>query len=243
MAMLLEAVRSRRIDRLSLGARSWRLEQGQSSLTRASQGYPPARNLFGKCRGSWVSASGRYLDKSGKYGRYTQPMASAKGRKRVSNQQDLARELGCVYITLKKWLTDERYSEERPIKEPNGTYIVEKYVPWMEFHGLSGKSGGEPEVSRSQKLRDDLAELKIERERVKIDKERGVLIERSLVPELMGKTFSLLYRTLDRKLCNDSPPKLAGRTERQIQKILKDTLRSGFEEAKRDFEEQFEEIE
>jgi hypothetical protein len=162
------------------------------------------------------------------------------GRKRewtrVFNQSDLANRLGCSHAAIKKWLNEHRYVEKRPTKEPNGAYLVERYKPWMEYHGLSGKEGlTDSEPSKSQELRDELMKIKIDQERSKLEKIRGSQIERDLVSEVYGKCVATIFRELDRVFGDEIPPRTRGLTEKQISGLNRRELRSVFQQAKESF--------
>jgi len=156
--------------------------------------------------------------------------------KTVSNQADLARELKCSHIALKKWLTNVRYSEKRPVRPTNNTYQVWKYKPWVEYHGLKGKEvQDEFELSESQELKDELMKIKIEQERSKLDKIRGSQIDRDLVSEVYGKCVATIFRELDRVFGDEIPPRTRGLTEKQISGLNRRELRSVFQQAKESF--------
>ena len=156
--------------------------------------------------------------------------------KTVSNQGDLARELKCPHIALKKWLTNARYSEKRPVRPTNNTYQVWKYKPWVEYHGLKGKEAqDEFELSESQELKDELMKIKIEQERSKLDKIRGSQIDRDLVSKVYGKCVATIFRELDRVFGDEIPPRTRGLTEKKISGLKRRELRSVFQQAKESF--------
>jgi len=162
------------------------------------------------------------------------------GRKRewtrVFNQSDLANRLGCSHAAIKKWLNEHRYVEKRPTKEPNGAYLVEKYKPWLKYHGLSGREAqDEFELSESQELKDELMKIKIEQERAKLEKIRGSQIGRDLVSEVYGKCAATIFRELDRVFGDEIPPRTRGLTEKQISGLNRKELRSVFQQAKVSF--------
>lgn len=158
----------------------------------------------------------------------------------VTNQSDLARELDCSAPALKKWLNDDKYAENRPSKTQNQQYRVEEYQAWADFHGLKGKAKEAEDLSRSQQLKLQLDEIKVAREKVRLERERGKLVERSLVPEVYGRSVSYLFRQLDRVLGNELPAQLKGLTEKQMSKLLRDELKRIFAESESEFSNQLE---
>ncbi len=157
---------------------------------------------------------------------------------RVSNQADLSLRLGCSHIALKKWLANPEYAQGRPTRESNGTYLVDRYQKWTEFHGLEGReSQDEFELSSSMQLKDQLLEIKIQQERAKLEKIKGEQIERDLVSEVYGKCVATIFRELDRVFGDEIPPRTRGLTEKQQSALNREELRIVFKRAKGQFEE------
>jgi hypothetical protein len=133
-------------------------------------------------------------------------------------------------------LANPEYAQGRPIRESNGTYLVDRYQKWAEFHGLEGKENqDEFELSSSMQLKDQLLEIKIQQERSKLEKIKGEQISRDLVSEVYGKCVATIFRELDRVFGDEIPPRTRGLTEKQISGLNRRELRSVFQQAKESF--------
>lgn len=67
---------------------------------------------------------------------------------------------------------------------------------------------------------DQLKQYKARREKIALDKDLGLVADRSIVTFTIGKAMSVLFSTMDRSFGNTLPPALKGLSESEIQQRL-----------------------
>jgi len=148
---------------------------------------------------------------------------SGSSADKVKSFVAVARGLGMDRPTLWRHFKNTKYSQGRPDKDSSGLYSVSEFRNWLATHGLGAKT----QVLSPKHEADVLwKQSQIERNRIKIEKERGILIERRLVEQFFKQKTSELFMDLERVFCFDLPPRVVGKDQSGIARANKAAIRN-----------------
>ena len=107
-------------------------------------------------------------------------------------------------------------------------------LPWLFGRKDAGETG---------KWQDDLIEAKAKRERIRLDRDEGRVIDRDFVRIGIQRGVAVLFGSLDRHFLNELPPALKGLDEVAIRDRSRAQIERMKAECRRQFETVFEEEE
>jgi hypothetical protein len=139
----------------------------------------------------------------------------------AKNITELADQLGVTRQVINQWKRDERYREKIPTPKPDGRHSVSR---WKAFITDNGLMNGEYVPSEDALLKRESLSIKVSREKLKLEVERGEYVKRSIVIEGFQRNLSKLFNDMQRIFVNELPARMRGMTEVEMSAVMADSI-------------------